>query len=87
VLNIKNSFTEGEGNLFYPNGDYYIGSFQGGKRWGNGTMKYANKNNYTGQWKNDLKEGKGSNKLIHLFNILSRNSDSNIVALGEQSMD
>ena len=61
-LKVTLSVTDGERNLTYPNGDFYDGHFQAGKRWGNGTMKYANGDNYTGYWKNNLKDGNGKNK-------------------------
>ena len=55
----KNYIPNGDGNLYYPNGDYYFGEFVNGKKEGIGEYHYKDGTIYIGNWLNDLKQGEG----------------------------
>ena len=46
--------------MSFPDGSYYHGYFDQGKRCGNGLSFYANKDRFSGQWKDGKKHGKGT---------------------------
>ena len=43
--------------MTYPNGDIYIGDFNGKKRHGMGTFKYKNGDIYNGEFKDGNRHG------------------------------
>jgi len=55
-----NNLYEGIGKITFPDGGFYHGYFQEGKRNGEGLVFYASKDRYSGQWKNGLKHGNGT---------------------------
>ena len=52
-------FQEGEGTMYYYNGDLYVGMWHQDKRNGHGTYTWKGGAKYEGEWTNDLKNGKG----------------------------
>ena len=56
----KNDKMEGEGVLYFENGEFYKGSIINGKKQSyNGEYYYFNGNKYIGEWENDKKDGYG----------------------------
>lgn len=49
----------GDGNLYYPNGDFYFGEFVNGKKEGIGEYHYYDGTIYIGNWFDDVKHGEG----------------------------
>lgn len=49
----------GEGRMDYNTGEYYVGSWDNGKKNGYGEMKHFDWSIYEGEWKNDMKNGNG----------------------------
>ena len=59
VEEVKVTWNDCIGTVFYSNGDKYIGAFKEGARSGKGKYTYSNGNKYIGQWKKGKKNGKG----------------------------
>jgi len=49
----------GYGRIDYNTGEFYIGSWDNGKKNGYGEMKHFDWSIYEGEWKNDMKNGNG----------------------------
>lgn len=50
----------GEGVLYFENGEFYKGTLVNGKKQSfNGEYYYFNGNKYSGEWENDKKSGAG----------------------------
>ena len=50
----------GQGTLWYADGDQYQGEWRDGKMHGRGTYTYADGDQYEGDWKDDRRHGKGT---------------------------
>jgi uncharacterized caspase-like protein len=59
-FNYRNGKSEGYGTATYPNGDKYVGEFQGSKANGPGTVSYANGAKTEGDFVNGKLNGKGT---------------------------
>lgn len=52
-------YQQGEGTMYYYNGDVYIGNWFQDKRSGKGTYTWKAGAKYEGEWKEDKKNGQG----------------------------
>ena len=59
----RNDLYDGQGTLFYENGDWYIGQWKEGRKHGEGTLTLSNGDQYVGKWKEGLKHGLGTQTL------------------------
>ena len=50
----------GQGTLWYADGDQYQGEWRDGKMHGRGTYTYADGDQYEGDWRDDRRHGKGT---------------------------
>ena len=50
----------GQGTLWYADGDRYEGEWRDGKMHGRGTYTYADGDQYEGDWRDDRRHGKGT---------------------------
>ena len=60
VGNWEKDQMNGNGTMYYSNGDIYIGNWRDGEREGFGKMKYADGTVYEGEWENDEMGKKGT---------------------------
>ena len=56
---ILNAKPDGNGNIYYPNGNTYVGNINNGTENGSGQMIYYDKAIYNGNWKMGIREGDG----------------------------
>ena len=56
----KGGKPNGQGKMYFADGDQYVGEFKDGKRHGKGTYFYADGDKYVGQWQYDKKHGQGT---------------------------
>lgn len=59
-INLETEQPDGQGTMYYDNGDKYIGEWENGQRHGEGEMTLENGDTYTGAWKNGEKHGTGT---------------------------
>ena len=55
LKNKEDKIIEGDGYIYYENGDIYNGHIENGMKNGKGKIIYNNGNEYDGEWKNDKK--------------------------------
>ena len=55
-----NNKKNGQGTLFFPDGDKYIGKFRDDQYNGYGIYSWADGQKYAGQWANDKRNGQGT---------------------------
>ena len=51
----EDKILEGDGYIYYENGDIYYGHIENGMKNGKGKIIYNNGDEYEGEWKNDQK--------------------------------
>ena len=56
---ILNGSPDGNGHIYYPNGNTYIGNINNGVENGLGQMIYSDKTIYNGNWNIGMREGEG----------------------------
>lgn len=54
-----NTCATGEGEITFPNGDIFIGTFVNHKREGNGKLEKAGGGFYEGEWRSNVRTGEG----------------------------
>ena len=56
---------QGQGELYYANGDMFRGEWVQDRASGHGVLMYANNNRYEGQWLDDRRHGTGTVRAVH----------------------
>ena len=69
IGNVLNGEREGEGIMFYNNGESFVGHWKNDLQDGKGIYYYKNGDKYDGDWTNGKKEGKGIYSCYHNKNI------------------